>query len=165
MRRTTPEDLRPTMAVWFSGASDEAIDLACRISAKISDDPAVPSNARLDTLMSRLYEISVEHAVQHGVDSPSPVSELIRVMNKAIDADVDEFAEMLEAIRNWDRETAHYYSVTPRLQVTFDACLEEPLHFAHNNDAELGEIPITPRQAANLARIMTAYNEAVGDDE
>lgn len=60
MPRTAPEDMRETMDVWFSGASDEAIAFACELAAEISDDPAVPDNARREALQARLQEVSAD---------------------------------------------------------------------------------------------------------
>lgn len=77
----------------------------------------------------------------------------------------NELASLISAITTWDRETAYYYQLTPRLQVAFDATLDEPLTLAHNNDAEDGEIEISPKQAANLASILAAYVATVGGDE
>lgn len=69
---------------------------------------------------------------------------------------------MLAAIRRWDPEIVEYYELTPRLQVAFDVTRDEPLTLAHNDDTELGEIPLTPRAAFELQQILDAYTRRAG---
>ena len=68
MRRTAPEDMRPTMTAWFAGARPEAIDYACVIAAEISDDADVPHNKRRDVLLARLEAAEEEEIANRRAD-------------------------------------------------------------------------------------------------
>lgn len=68
MRRTTPEDMRPTMTAWFEGARDEAIAFACVLAAEISDDPDVPHGQRRNVLLARLEAAEEEELANRRAD-------------------------------------------------------------------------------------------------
>lgn len=72
MRRTTPEDMRPTMTAWFPGARPDAIDYVCAIAAEMSDDPDMPQGKRRNLLLARLEEAENEELDRAGDAWPRP---------------------------------------------------------------------------------------------
>lgn len=60
MRRTTPEEMRPTMGHWFPEANPTELALICELGAEIADDPTVPDNARRGELIARINKLAEE---------------------------------------------------------------------------------------------------------
>ncbi|MFE4514781.1 hypothetical protein ACFRMQ_11405 [Kitasatospora sp. NPDC056783] len=56
MRRTTPEDMIPTMTAWYPGLSKEALAFVCEIAAEVSDDNEVPDRNRASELLNRVWK-------------------------------------------------------------------------------------------------------------